>query len=160
MHLIISPLLFLIFWLHHPACSQLHSVSHSVLSNSLWPHGMDRQAPLSMGFSRQEHWGEQLFPSQGESCQPRDQNQISTLQADYLQFEPPGKPRHTACGILFPQPGIKPVSPALEAWSLNHWEVPRTFSLNTDNSYPACSADQHMPKHLVPVSIYLHIISR
>ena len=34
----------------------------------------------------------------------------------------------TACGILVPQPGIiKPMSFALEAWSLNHWttrEVP------------------------------------
>ena len=25
------------------------------------------------------------------------------------------------CGILVPQLGIKPVPPALEAWSLNHW---------------------------------------
>ena len=34
---------------------------------------------------------------------------------------------HVACGILVPQPGIEPVSPALEALSLNHWtarEVP------------------------------------
>ena len=32
-----------------------------------------------------------------------------------------------ACGILVPQPGIEPVSPALEAWHCNHWttkEVP------------------------------------
>ena len=32
-----------------------------------------------------------------------------------------------ACRILVPQPGIKPVPPAVEAWSLNHWtarEVP------------------------------------
>ena len=32
-----------------------------------------------------------------------------------------------ACGILVPQPGIEPVSPAVEAQSLNHWstrEVP------------------------------------
>ena len=28
---------------------------------------------------------------------------------------------HTACGILLHQPGIKPMPPALEAWSLNHW---------------------------------------
>ena len=36
--------------------------------------------------------------------------------------------RCMACGILVPRPGIKPVSPALEAWSFNHWttrEVPR-----------------------------------
>ena len=26
-----------------------------------------------------------------------------------------------ACGILVPQPGIKPMPPALEAQSLNHW---------------------------------------
>ena len=36
-----------------------------------------------------------------------------------------------ACGILFPQPGIKPASPALEVQSLNHWttrEVPRILA--------------------------------
>ena len=27
----------------------------------------------------------------------------------------------TLCGILVPQPGIEPVPPAVEAWSLNHW---------------------------------------
>ena len=36
---------------------------------------------------------------------------------------------HVACGILVLQPGIEPMPPALEAWSLNHWtareEVPR-----------------------------------
>ena len=35
------------------------------------------------------------------------------------------------CGILVPQPGIKPAPPALEAWSLNHWttrEVPQLIS--------------------------------
>ena len=34
---------------------------------------------------------------------------------------------YAACGILVPQPGIKPMSPAMEAQSLNHWttrEVP------------------------------------
>ena len=37
-----------------------------------------------------------------------------------------------ACGILVSQPGIKPVPPALEAWSLNHWtarEVPQGLFL-------------------------------
>ena len=29
-------------------------------------------------------------------------------------------PDHKACGILVPWPGIKPTSPALESWSLNH----------------------------------------
>ena len=30
--------------------------SHSVVSDSLRLHGLACQAPLSMGFSRQEHW--------------------------------------------------------------------------------------------------------
>ena len=25
------------------------------------------------------------------------------------------------CGILVPRPGIEPVPPVVEAWSLNHW---------------------------------------
>ena len=32
-------------------------------------------------------------------------------------------PNPTACGILVPQPGIRPVPSALEAQSLNHWTV-------------------------------------
>ena len=34
---------------------------------------------------------------------------------------------HGACRILVPQPGIEPMAPAVEAWSLNLWtarEVP------------------------------------
>ena len=34
---------------------------------------------------------------------------------------------HEACGILVPQPGVEPMPPAVEAWSLSHWttrEVP------------------------------------
>ena len=30
-------------------------------------------------------------------------------------------PCHLACGILVPRPGIKPVAPAVEARSPNHW---------------------------------------
>ena len=30
-------------------------------------------------------------------------------------------PCRTACGILFPQPGIEPMCPVVEARSLNHW---------------------------------------
>ena len=30
-------------------------------------------------------------------------------------------PHHIVCGILVPWPRIKPMPPALETWSLNHW---------------------------------------
>ena len=37
------------------------------------PRTIARQAPLSMGFSRQEYWSGLPFPPPGESFQPRDQ---------------------------------------------------------------------------------------
>ena len=33
-----------------------------------------------------------------------------------------------ACGILVPQPGIKPAPPALEAWHLNQWTAREVLS--------------------------------
>ena len=69
------------------------SVSHLVMSNSLWPHGLHpRQTPLSMGFSRQEYWSGLLFPPPGDLPNPVIQPRSPGLQADSLQSEPPGKP--------------------------------------------------------------------
>ena len=43
------------------------SVSHSVMSDSLQsPKTEARQAPLSMGFPRQEYWRELPFPAPGD----------------------------------------------------------------------------------------------
>ena len=41
-----------------------------VVSDSLQPNGLARQAPLSMGFSRQEYWGGLPFPSPGDLPDP------------------------------------------------------------------------------------------
>ena len=39
------------------------SITCSVVSNSMWPHGLVAyQAPLSMGFSRQDYWSGLPFP--------------------------------------------------------------------------------------------------
>ena len=43
------------------------------------PMDCTRQAPLSMGFSRQEYWGGLSFPSPGESSRPRDWTQVSCI---------------------------------------------------------------------------------
>ena len=42
------------------------SVSRSVVSNSATPRTVPRQAPLSMGFSRQEYWSGLPFPTPGD----------------------------------------------------------------------------------------------
>ena len=41
-----------------------------------------------------------------------------------------------ACRILVPWPGIKPTPPAMEIWSLNHWEVPYRSFKGTSYPYP------------------------
>ena len=51
------------------------------------------QAPLSMGFSRQEYWSEKLFPSPGDLLNLGVEPVSPALQADSLLSEPPGKPK-------------------------------------------------------------------
>ena len=50
------------------------------------------QAPLSMGFSRQEYWSGLPFPSPGDLPDPGIEPRSPALQADTLTSEPPGKP--------------------------------------------------------------------
>ena len=50
------------------------------------------QAPLSMGFSRQECWSGLPFPSPGDLPDPGIEPRSPTLQVDALPSEPPGKP--------------------------------------------------------------------
>ena len=49
------------------------------------------EAPLSMGFSRQEYRSRWPFPSAGDLPNPGIQPGFPTLQADSLQSEPPGE---------------------------------------------------------------------
>ena len=52
---------------------------------------MAHQAPLSMGFPKQEYWNELSFPSPGDLPNPgiEPESPLSTaLQADSLPFEP------------------------------------------------------------------------
>ena len=63
-----------------------------VMSDSLPPHGLARQAPLSIEFSRQEHWSGLPFPSPGDLPNPGIEPMSSASQADSLPFELPGKP--------------------------------------------------------------------
>ena len=50
------------------------------------------QAPLSMGFSRQEYWSGLPFPSPRDLPDPGIKHGSPALQADSLPLEPPGKP--------------------------------------------------------------------
>ena len=69
-------------------------VSHSVMSDSLRPHGLCSLpvSPLSMEFSRQEYWSGLSFPPAGDLSNPGTESKSTSLQADSLPSEPPGKP--------------------------------------------------------------------
>ena len=57
------------------------------------PWTVARQAPLSMGFPRQEYGSGWPFPSSGDLSNPGKEPGSAALQADSLPFEPLGKPR-------------------------------------------------------------------
>ena len=56
------------------------------------PWTVTYQVPLSVGFSRQEHWSGLPFPSPGDLPNPGIEPRSLALQADALPSEPPGKP--------------------------------------------------------------------
>ena len=66
-------------------------VSRSVVSDSVTPWSVARQAPLSMEFSRQEYWSWLPFPSPGDLPDPGMEPRSPALQADSSLSEPPGK---------------------------------------------------------------------
>ena len=55
------------------------------------PGTVAHQDPLSMGFSRQEYWSELPCPPPGDLLNPGIKPRSSTLQADSLPSELPGK---------------------------------------------------------------------
>ena len=72
----------------------LQNVRRSIMSNSLRPPWtVAHQAPLSMGFSRQEYWSRLPCPPPEDLPNPGIKPRSPSLQEDSLPSEPPGKPR-------------------------------------------------------------------
>ena len=65
-------------------------ISHVQLLQSPWTAA--HQAPLSMGFPRQEYWNGLPFPPPGDLTNSGIKPVSPALQADSLPIEPPGKP--------------------------------------------------------------------
>ena len=68
------------------------------MSNSLRPHGLyvAHQAPLSMGFFRQEYWSWLPFPPPGDLPNPGIEPvslESPALASRFFTTEPPGKPQ-------------------------------------------------------------------
>ena len=77
-------------------------LSHSVRSDSLWPHGLQPARLLHpWGFSRQEFWSGMPCPRPGDLSNSGIKPEYPALQADSLPSEPPGKPKNTGMGSLY-----------------------------------------------------------
>ena len=67
-------------------------LSHSVVSDSLRPHGLQPATLLCpWGFSRREYWSGLPCLPPGDLPIPGIKARCTTLQADFLLSEPPGK---------------------------------------------------------------------
>ena len=76
-----------------PELETMCVLSRSVMPVSATPWTVARQAPLSMGFSRQEYWSGLPCPPPGALPNPGIEPRSPTLQEDSLLSEPPGKQR-------------------------------------------------------------------
>ena len=61
----------------------------------LTPRTVTRQAPPSMGFSRQEYWSGLPFPSPGDLPDPGIESLSPTLAGRFFTAEPSGVPPNT-----------------------------------------------------------------
>ena len=92
------------------------------------------QAPLSMGFSRQEYWSGLPSPPPGDLPDLEIEARSSALQADSLPSEPPGKPEqacfhrlklHQLCSLERHCSGNSLVFSVL--WQVIHLSFPRAL---------------------------------
>ena len=87
-------------------------LSHSVVLDSLQPHGLKPTRPFCpWGFSRQEYWSGLPCPSPVYLPNPGIESRSLALRADSLPSEPPGKP--VCCVTVCPQVILFIIQPML-----------------------------------------------
>ena len=91
-------------------------LSCSVMSDSLCLWTVACQAPLSVGFSRQESWSGVPFPSPGDLPDPGIELTSPALAGGFFTAEPPGMPPLRLYTSLEPPGG--PALPGLRAMAV------------------------------------------
>ena len=79
-------------WLTHYILCMIYRLVAKLCPTLSTAWTVARQAPLSMGFSRQEYWSGLPCPSPGDLPHPGIEPRCPALQADYLLTEPPRRP--------------------------------------------------------------------
>ena len=93
------------------------------------------QAPLSMGFPRQEYWSGLSCPPPGDLPDSRDQTHVSYIAGGFFTAEPPGKPLEPFKIILFL---LKTVAPLLHALLVCDFFFFQNIYLNTLKNISLC----------------------
>ena len=73
--------------------------------DSATPWTIAHQAPLSMGFPRQEYWSGLPLPSPGDLPDPGITSASPALAGGFCVPEPPFFRQENCSGLLFPSPG-------------------------------------------------------
>ena len=77
----------------------MHAQLHSCVGLFATPWTVTHQAPLSVGFPRQEYWGGLPFPTPGDIPDPGIEPVFPALAGRFFTTESPGKPER-ALGTL------------------------------------------------------------
>ena len=145
----------------HLPCMLSH-FSHVQLFATLW--NVAHQAPLSMGFSRQESWRGLPFPPLGDLSEPRIEPTLApAMQADSLPLVSPWKTG--ACVghcwkqiAAFAQPGMTSLQPQ-ECQNVDVILLERSLRKTEDPSYSRqdtpclCRKPRHRAPSLVPMTL-------
>ena len=102
--------------------SCVYVLSCIVVSDSATPWTIACQAPLSVGFSRQEYWRGLPFSSPGDLPQPGIEPVFSALAGEFFTTEPPGKLRRDLRDIVIFSPPTA-VAPVMRGSSQAHSEL-------------------------------------
>ena len=84
-----------------PCCACMPAQPLSRVQLSATPWTVVHQAPLSLGFPRQEYWSELSFPSPGALPNPRIEPTSPALAGRFFTTEPPGKTLCMVCICLY-----------------------------------------------------------
>ena len=118
-------------------CACCAVLSCSVISDSLWPHGLQPTRLLCpWGFSRQKYWSGLPWLPPGDLPNPGNEPRSQTLQADSWLSEPPGKSKNIGVGSLSLLQGIFPTQESKQGLLHFRWIL---YQLSYKGSPNDCS---------------------
>ena len=123
-------------------CAQC--VSHLVMSDSVTTWTVHHQAPLSMGFSRQQYWSGLSFPSPEDLPDPGIEPRSPALQTDTLLSESPGKSRLKLKPRLKFRLKLKKVGKTTRPFRCDLNQIPYDYTVEVRNRFKGLDLIEHL----------------